>query len=171
MTDRFLVCVPIILKHEGGYVDHPRDPGGCTNFGITRRTLEGWRREPTNCHDVRNLTVGEARAIYRAHYWNAIRGDDLHAGIDLVMFDAAVNSGRRRSVEWVQEAVGVTVDGAIGPQTLGALRRVNDRADLIRRACAARMSFLRSLNTWDTFGRGWTRRVESIQLEAIRMAV
>lgn len=171
MTDAFLLCVPLILKHEGGYVDHPRDPGGCTNFGITCRTLEGWRRQPTGCEDVRRMDVSEARAIYRAHYWNAVRGDDMPAGVNLVVFDAAVNSGRRRSVEWLQSAVGADVDGAIGPQTLRAVRRVNDRAELIRRVCANRMTFLRSLETWDDFGRGWTRRVTDIQTRAISMAV
>ncbi len=169
MTDRFLRCIPLILAHEGGYVDHPRDPGGCTNRGITRATLEGWRRVPTNCAAVRALGEAEARAIYRTHYWNAVRGDDLPAGLDLVLFDAAVNSGRRRSVEWVQMALGVQADGALGPKTLGAIRRVNDLERLIIGTCSARLDFLESLSTWPVFGKGWGARVTKVRQDAIAM--
>lgn len=168
--DRFITCVAEVLRHEGGYVDHPREPGGCTNFGITRRTLEGWRREPTACDAVRALRVDEARAIYRAHYWNAVHGDELPAGIDLAVFDAAVNSGRRRAALWLQEALGVATDGAIGPKTLRAARATNDRAALIGRICDIRLAFLRGLDTWSDFGRGWSRRVRSVRAASLVMA-
>ena len=168
-ADRFTHCVAEVLGHEGGYVDHARDPGGCTNRGITRLTLEGWRREPVTCADVRALTETEARAIYRAHYWNAVRGDDLPAGIDLAVFDAAVNSGRRRSVLWLQDALGVLQDGAIGPVTLGAARACNDHEALVIRLCARRLRFLRSLDSWPSFGRGWERRVAQVQRRALAM--
>ncbi|MBR0681934.1 glycoside hydrolase family 108 protein [Roseomonas eburnea] len=169
-TIRFRACVAEVLTHEGGYVDHPRDPGGCTNFGITRATLQAWRRARVTCADVRAMDVAEARAIYRTHYWNAIRADDLPAGIDLVLFDAAVNSGRRRAAEWLQAAVGVEEDGAIGPVTLRATWATNDRGSLIERICAARMVFLRELPTWSTFGRGWTSRVDRVCAVAMRLA-
>lgn len=169
--DRFGTCVAEVLRHEGGYVDHPRDPGGCTHRGITRGTLEGWRREPVTCAEVRALTEAEARAIYRAHYWNTMQGDQVPAGIDLILFDAAVNSGRRRAVLWLQEALGgIAVDGVIGPQTLGAVRRVNDRAGVIGRACDLRLTFLRTLATWPDFGRGWSRRVAAVRQTALAMA-
>ena len=168
--DRFAACVAEVLRHEGGYVDHPRDPGGCTNRGITRRTLEGWRREPASCADVRALTEAEARAIYRVQYWNGVHGDELPAGIDLVAFDAAVNSGRRRAALWLQQALGVTADGVIGPRTLRAARGVNDRATVIGRACDLRLAFLRSLDTWPDFGRGWSRRVREVRAAALAMA-
>jgi lysozyme family protein len=168
--DRFAACVAEVLRHEGGYVDHPRDPGGCTNRGITRRTLEGWRREPVTCADVRALTEAEARAIYRAHYWNTVHGDEVPAGIDLVTFDAAVNSGRRRAALWLQQALGVTADGVIGPRTLRAARGANDRAAIIARACELRLAFLRSLDTWPHFGRGWSRRVREVRATALAMA-
>ena len=169
--DRFAACVAEVLRHEGGYVDHLRDPGGCTHRGITQRTLEGWRREPVTCADVRALTEAEARAIYRAHYWNAVRGDDLPAGLDLIALDAAVNSGRRRAVLWLQEALGgIAVDGVIGPQTLRAVRRAHDRAAVIAQACDLRLAFLRSLPTWPDFGRGWQRRVRAVRQTALAMA-
>jgi lysozyme family protein len=167
--ERFLACVAEVLRHEGGYVDHPRDPGGCTNRGITRRTLEAWRRTSVTCEDVRALDEAEARAIYRAHYWNAVHGDELLAGLDLVAFDAAVNSGRRRAALWLQEALGVPADGVIGPQTLRAARGAKDRAAVIARACELRLTFLRSLDTWSDFGRGWSRRVRAVRQAALAM--
>jgi lysozyme family protein len=121
--DRFAACVAEVLRHEGGYVDHPRDPGGCTNRGVTRRT-----------------------------------------------FDAAVNSGRRRAALWLQQALGVTADGVIGPQTLRAARGANDRAAVISRACELRLAFLRILDTWPDFGRGWSRRVREVRAAALAMA-
>lgn len=169
-TLRFRACVAEVLAHEGGYVDHPRDPGGCTNFGITRATLEHWRREPVTCAQVRAMAVQEARVIYRAQYWNGVRGDDLPAGVDLVVFDAAVNSGRQQSAKWLQRSLRVEDDGAIGPVTLRALHAVTDHEGLIKDMCEQRIRFLRSLRTWPTFGVGWTRRVESIRRQALRMA-
>ncbi len=168
--DRFAACVAEVLRHEGGYVDHPRDPGGCTHRGITRRTLEGWRREPVTCADVRALTEDEARAIYRADFWNAVHGDQLPAGLDLVVFDAAVNSGRRRAVLWLQQALGINADGMIGPQTLGAVCRPHSRAAVIARSCELRLTFLRGLATWPDFGRGWQRRVRAVRQAALTMA-
>jgi lysozyme family protein len=168
--ERFAACVAEVLRHEGGYADLPRDPGGCTNRGITRRTLEGWRREPVSCEDVRALTEAEARAIYRAHYWNAVHGDELPAGIDLVAFDAAVLSGRRRAALWLQQALGVTADGVIGPRTLRAARGANDRAAVITHACRLRLDFLRGLDTWRDFGRGWSRRLGEVRAAALAMA-
>lgn len=168
--DRFAACVAEVLRHEGGYIDHRRDPGGCTNRGITRRTLEGWRREPVSCADVQALTEAEARAIYRAHYWHAVRGDDLPAGLNLVVFDAALNSGRRRAALWLQQALGVTADGVIGPRTLRAARGANDRAAVIARACEVRLAFLKGLETWPDFGRGWSRRVREVRTAALAMA-
>lgn len=168
-AQRFRICVDQVLAHEGGYVDHPRDPGGCTNFGITRATLEAWRGAPTNCGAVRTMPVLEARQIYRARYWNGIQGDQLPAGVDLCVFDAAVNSGPVRSAQWLQAAVGVERDGAIGPVTLAAVHGVPAN-DVILRLIAARLAFLRSLSTWNAFGRGWTRRVEAVRSVALQMA-
>ncbi len=168
--DNFAACMAEIFAHEGGYVEHPNDPGGATNMGITIGTLHEWRGVPVTRDDVRSLTRREAETIYRARYWNPVRGDDLRAGVDLVAFDPAVNSGVRRGVQWLQRAVGVAADGKMGPVTLKAAAAATP-VDTIKRACAARMGFLRGLRTWDTFGRGWSRRVARVEAVAIRMAL
>ena len=167
---RFAGCVAATLRWEGGYVDHPQDPGGCTNRGITRATLERWRRAPTTCDDVRDLTEQEARKIYRAHYWNAVQGDALPDGIDLVVFDFAVNSGRRRAVQFLQRQLGVEEDGAIGPVTLAAVHAVNASSAFILQFQDARLDFLRGLDGWGAFGVGWENRVYDIRTRALRMA-
>ena len=111
----FNPCLTFVLWAEGGYVDDPLDPGGATNLGITLGVLREWRHTAVTKSDVQNLTREEAGAIYRARYWNAIRGDELPAGVDLMVFDACVNLGPGRSARMLQAAVGVAQDGAIGP--------------------------------------------------------
>ncbi|MBW6402061.1 glycoside hydrolase family 108 protein [Roseomonas sp. HJA6] len=167
---RFRICVEEILDREAGYVDHPRDPGRCTNMGITIATLADWRGRLVTCADVRALTELEARQIYRARYWNSVQGDSLPAGIDLMVFDGAVNSGPAQSAKWLQEALRVEADGAIGPITLAALREANDRAAVINRICNLRIAFLRELRTWRDFGRGWTNRVDTVRAIALALA-
>jgi lysozyme family protein len=160
---RFAECVATVLKHEGGFVDHPRDPGGATNMGITLRTLREWRGNDTLTVDaVRNLTEAEAREIYFARYWNPIRGDQLPPGIDLAVFDWAVHGGVGRAARDLQAVLGVTVDGAIGRQTIAAAQRA-DAHEVIRALCERRLNHLRSRPHWDTFGRGWSRRVREIE--------
>ena len=166
---RFAACVAVTLRWEGGYVDHPKDPGGCTNHGITRATLERWRREPTTCDDVRALAEKEARAIYRAHYWNAVQADALPDGLDLCVFDFAVNSGRRRAVQFLQRQLGVEDDGVIGPVTLAAAAGVNDHPAFVEEYQAERLEFLHGLDGWATFGGGWLNRVQDIRKHALRM--
>lgn len=166
--DNFERCVAKIFDHEGGYVNHPKDPGRATNMGITIGTLSDWRGKPATVADVKALTRAEAREIYRARYWNAVRGDDLPAGIDLVTFDPAVNSGVRRGAQWLQRALGATPDGKIGPITVSAARAA-DAVTVIKRACQIRMGFLTGLKTFSTFGRGWSRRVAEIEAAAVAM--
>lgn len=168
-AERFAACVAEVLRHEGGFVDHPRDPGGCTNRGITLAALGAWRGGPCSRADVLALGEAEARAIYRVQYWNAMRGDDLPAGVDLAAFDAAVHSGPRRAALWLQRAAGAEPDGAIGPATLRAVRGANDRRALVAGLCAARLAFLRTLDTWPDFGRGWSRRLAAVRTLALAM--
>lgn len=165
----FHACIPIILHHEGGYVDHPSDPGGATNMGITHITLADWRGEPVTKQDVQRLTELEAREIYRARYWNAVMADDLPPGVDLVVFDFAVNAGVSRSAKLLQRLVYVPADGAVGPQTLAAVRRM-DPAALINGFSEGRMAHYRSLRIWETFKNGWTRRTSEVRADAIGMA-
>jgi lysozyme family protein len=167
---RFAECVSVVLKHEGGFVDHPRDPGGATNMGITLRTLRDWRGDDSLTADaVRDLTEAEAREIYLARYWNPVRGDELPPGVDLAVFDWAVHGGVGRAARDLQTVLGVTVDGAIGRQTVEAAKRA-DHAEVIRAVCERRLNHLRSRPHWDAFGRGWERRVRAIEEAALARA-
>lgn len=168
-SDRFARCVAIVLHHEGGLVNHPRDPGGVTNRGITIGTLRKWRGQDVSPEDVAALTEAEARAIYRARYWNPVKGDELPPGVDLAVFDFAVNSGTGRAARALQGVVGVQQDGAIGPRTLAAVR-VMDPREVVTNLCDGRLVFLRSLRHWDTFGRGWGNRVADVRQKALAMA-
>lgn len=151
-----------VFSHEGGYVNDPRDPGGETNMGISKRSYPS--------EDIRGMTRERAAAIYRRDYWNRVKGDQLPDGIDLVAFDPAVNSGVSRGSRWLQSALGVTQDGKIGPQTVLAAQTATDGVAVIKRACAARMGFLRGLTSlWSTYSRGWTRRVASVEATAVAM--
>ncbi|WP_170326733.1 glycoside hydrolase family 108 protein [Ruegeria arenilitoris] len=163
-------CLAHVLKWEGGYVNHPKDPGGATKYGITIGSLADFRRRTTTEQDVKNLTIAEAGRIYRKGYWNPIKGDELPQGLDLVAYDGAVNSGPSRGAKWLQKGLGVAADGKIGRETLGAALMANDTVGVIQKASAARMSFLRILRTWSTFGRGWARRVADTEAEAVAMA-
>ncbi len=165
----FDVCLAHVLKWEGGYIDHPDDPGGATNMGITIGTLSAHRGQQATKHDVRILTLEEAGEIYRKSYWAKVQGNDLPDGMDLVAFDAGVNSGPYRGIGWLQQALGVPVDGIIGPVTLRAAQDAPDGVQVIERACAVRLRFLRALRTWATFGRGWGRRLADTEAAAVAM--
>lgn len=156
-----------IFAHEGGFVNHPRDPGGATNMGITQATLSAWRGRPVTASEVATMSKDEARMIYRVKYWSKVKGDDLPDGLDLVAMDGGVNSGVSRGARWLQIGVGATPDGVVGAKTIEAAHRSGISS--IERACAARMSFLRGLSTWGTFGRGWSRRVASVEATGTRM--
>lgn len=163
MTDAFETVLPWVLIHEGGYVNHPKDPGGATNKGVTQRTYDRWRRlRKLPQRDVRSIEDAEVTAIYRQQYWDKVAGDDLPAGVDYAVFDFAVHSGPARAIKFLQRALGFTgddVDGVLGIRTLSAVQAVNDRAALIQRLCEARLAWMKGLKTWSTFGKGWTRRV------------
>lgn len=162
----FAPSLALILAHEGGYVDHPLDPGGATNRGVTRATLAAHRGRPVTKAEVRALGEAEAGAIYRARYWDVVRADELPAGLDLVVFDAAVNSGPSRAVKWLQAELGLEATGVMDEPLLKAARLVPARA-LIGRYTARRLGFLRRLSTWSAFGRGWTRRVLKTETRAL----
>ena len=169
MKDNFAACLAHVLKYEGGWSDHPKDPGGATNYGITLRTYSAWLKRPASKAALLGIAHTEVAAIYRAEYWNAVRGDDLPPGLDLVAFDAAVNSGPSRAAKWLQTAVGTNADGKIGPATIAVAGRAGP--DAIKRACATRMQFLRSLETWPVFGKGWSARVAATEALALQMSV
>ena len=158
-----------VLKHEGGYVNHPRDPGGMTNLGVTKRTWEDWICHPVNEQDMRDLTPALVEPLYRARYWDKVRGDQLPPGVDMAVFDYAVNSGPGRAAKTLQESLSVAADGAIGPKTLAAAKAA-PAPQVIHGICDRRLTFLRALPHWDTFGVGWWRRVEAVRSEALNLA-
>ena len=169
MKDNFEQSLKMILHHEGGYVNHPSDPGGRTNLGVTQAVYESWIDRPVTEDEMRSLTVDDVTPIYRRNYWDRVKGDDLPAGVDFAVFDLAVNGGTGRGARMLQKVVGVTQDGGIGPQTLGAVDRM-DPVDIIEHYAAQREAFYRRLKTFDTFGRGWLRRNEETRMAAIKMA-
>ena len=153
-----------LLKHEGGWVNHPSDPGGETHMGVTKRVWEEWVGHPVKT--MKTLTPVDVAPLYKRKYWDRIKGDDLPSGVSYCVFDAAVNSGTGRAAKWLQEAVGAVPDGAIGPKTLDMVYDANP-ADLINRMCDIRQSFLEGLKTFETFGKGWTRRVSEVRKIAL----
>jgi lysozyme family protein len=163
--ERFARCVAMVLGYEGGYVQNPADPGGATNLGVTLAALSEWRGKPCAASDVACLSLAEAKAIYRARYWNAVKGDELPAGPDLIGFDAAVNCGPHRAVIWMQAAAGVAPDGALGPVSLLAINAA-DPVKLIEAIRLKRDAYYRILPTFPTFGRGWLRRLTGVALTA-----
>jgi len=162
-------CLAFVLAAEGGYVDDPMDPGGATNLGITLDVLRQWRRGAVTKDDVRTLGRDEAAAIYRTSYWNASRCADLPTGVDLMVFDASVNTGNGRSARFLQTALCVAADGSIGPLTLAAASG-RPAAELINDLAQRRLAFYQSLPTYDRFGAGWRTRVTAAQGHALRMA-
>ncbi|MCM8594089.1 glycoside hydrolase family 108 protein [Accumulibacter sp.] len=168
MPSRFDLCVDLVLGKEGGFSNHPEDPGGPTMMGITQATLAAWRGHPVSADDVRTLGRTEALDIYRANYWNAMRCDDLPKGVDLMVFDFGVNAGITRSVRLLQKVAGAEQDGSIGNLTLRAVRASNPAA-LVEALASGRLDFYRSLDTYPTFGRGWENRVADIRKQALLM--
>ena len=147
----------ILLKHEGGFSDHPADPGGKTRFGIT----EAVAREVGYRGDMRELPMDLAKRIYKSRYWDAVRANELPEAVRYAVFDAAVNSGPRQAIRWLQRAVGVKDDGIIGPKTLAAVREA-DPERLLRRFLSQRLRFMTNLPNWGSFSRGWARRVADL---------
>lgn len=168
-TGNFEECMEITARWEGGFVNDPHDPGGATKYGITIHTLTSWRRAPQTPADVLALTKDEALAIYKAWYWKPVMAEAAPAGVDLVLFDCAVNSGPGRSVKIVQDILGVKVDGLMGMVTMDAILAA-DAKTLINDAIAMRLAFLRGLRGWSRFGRGWKNRCLDVRDEALIMA-
>ena len=144
-----------MIRHEGGYVDHPADPGGATNLGVTIGTLSAWLGRRATKAEVKALTVETVKPIYRKNYWNTIGGDGLPIGLDYCLFDVSVNSGPGKARQFRAE-------------TAGKFAKVTDE---IKAVCARRRAFFQSLKTFKTFGKGWMRRVAEVEALAIKMAL
>lgn len=146
-----------LLKHEGGFVDHPSDPGGATNFGITQAVA---RKNGYTGH-MKDYPQHEAMRVYRKDYWDVIKADDLPQAVRYPMFDAAVNSGPAQAAKWLQRELGVKDDGVIGPQTINAARAADGEA-LARKILGTRLHFMTGLQHWPSFSRGWARRIADL---------
>lgn len=169
MKDNFQKALAAVLRHEGGFVNHPADPGGMTNLGCTKATWEQWVGRKVTEAEMRALTPSDVAPLYKKRYWDKVLGDDLPNGVDYAVFDAAVNSGVTRASRWLQQAVGVTDDGVIGPKTLTAVNATDPLA-LVQWYNKRRVEFLKGLTTWDTFGKGWSTRVMDVNMAARQMA-
>jgi lysozyme family protein len=168
MTENFPAALNALLKHEGGYINHPSDPGGMTNLGVTKRVWEEWVGHEVDEKQMRALTPALVAPLYKKKYWDKVCGDELPTGLDLAVFDLAVNSGPGRAAKMLQKVLGVPQDGAIGPQTLAKAVNV-DSSKLIADYNAERLAFLQALPTWGTFGKGWGRRVAEVTEQATHM--
>jgi lysozyme family protein len=151
-ASNFERAFPLTLKHEGGYVDHPKDPGGATNLGVTIGTLSDWLGRKATKAEVKALTPAKVKPIYRKNYWDAIGGDRMEPGFDYACYDFAVNSGPARAIRYSKDIKGASPEARI------------------KALCAARLTFLKGLSTWPTFGKGWARRVADVEREALKMA-
>jgi lysozyme family protein len=170
MMRNFSEALAHTLKEEGGFSDHPQDPGGATMKGITLNTYREFKR---NTHltpdDLKAIPQDEVEEIYRKRFWNACQCDNLPSGVDVCVFDTAVNSGPGRAAKILQECLGVTADGAIGAGTIAALSKADPKL-IVLDYIAKRQAFLESLKTFPIFGKGWTARVSRLKDLALKIA-
>jgi lysozyme family protein len=165
-------ALAVILHHEGGYVNHPRDPGGITNLGVTKNTWESWVKRAVTVPEMRALTPKHVAPLYKARYWDALRCDEIPAGLALCMFDFGVNAGPARAARYAQMMVGAGQDGKIGPRSIEAIKAFvaqHGEAEAVRQYQEARRGYYRRLPTFSTFGRGWLRRVDEVETEALKL--
>jgi len=159
----------IVLKHEGGYVNNPRDPGGMTNLGVTKKVWEEFVGREVDEREMRALTPDVVKPLYKKNYWDKIKGDQLPSGVDYAAYDLAVNSGTGRAAKYLQRIAGVPDDGVIGPKSMEAILAC-DPEQTVDAICDMRLDFLQRLPTWNTFGKGWGRRVEEVKAIGLQMA-
>ena len=169
MKHNFERALAHVLKSEGGFVNHPDDPGGMTNLGCTKAVWEEFCGHPVTEKTMRSLTPSDVAPLYKRKYWDKVKADELPAGVDYCVFDTAINSGPGRAIKLLQGVVGVDQDGDIGPKTLGAVKAF-DPKDLLQDYSKRRLSFLMDLKNWPTFGKGWTNRVKEVETFATQMS-
>ena len=158
-----------LLAHEGGYGNHPSDPGGPTKYGITIADYRRYVKPDASAADVKAMPVAQAKAIYRLKYWDALACDRLPAGLDCAVFDYGVNSGTGRAAKVLRQVAGAPVGGGIDAAVLARIA-TRDVATLIGAVCDERMAFLRRLKTFAVFGKGWTRRVAEVRAASLALA-
>ena len=158
----------MLLEHEGGYVNHPKDPGGETNLGVTKRTWAKWLGRDINEGEMKELTPEDVAELYKKEYWDRLKCDNLPTGLDFFCFDWGVNSGTGRSAKALQRIISVAQDGAIGPKTLRALEDHNAK-EVVDLMHSRRQEFYENLTTFETFGKGWTRRNKKALKQSIKL--
>ena len=169
MTKNFRDCLELVLKHEGGFVDHPKDPGGMTNLGVTKKVWEEWVGHPVTEKDMRELTPEIVAPMYEMRYWRTSYCEKLPRGLDLLVFSMAVNAGSGRSVKLLQDSIGLVMDGIIGPITMARINEANVET-LIDKFSEAREDYYKGLKLFPVFGKGWLNRTDKERLEALQMA-
>lgn len=170
MNSNFLTCLEKVLNHEGGFVNDPLDPGGMTNFGITKKSYESYLGRKVTESEMRDISYDEIKLFYKKMYWDKASCDEINKGIDYCVFDSAVNSGVLRAVKWLQQSLHLADDGIIGNKTLCALKYCTEK-EVINEICNLRMIYLRSLKKWGRFGNGWQKRVNDVRKDSTRMKV
>lgn len=169
MKDNFEKSFKLMIAHEGGFVNDPHDPGGPTNLGVTQRAWEEWVGRKVTVQEIRDLKVENIKEFYRSRYWDAIRGDDLLAGLDYTVFDFAVHAGVNRAAKTLQMCAEVEPDGKIGKITLAAVNEIG-AVPLIKAVNHERLTFLQELKTFSRYGRAWTRRVRDVEKASLELA-
>lgn len=169
-AESFSAALARLLQHEGGYTNHPSDPGGPTNFGITIHDYRKYVKAGATAADVKAMSLDEAKRIYRAKYWDAQRCDELPAGVDYAVFDYGVNSGIGRSGKVLRRCLNLPDDSSVVTERVVAAAKAADAKALVTAICDERLRFLQRLKTWDVFGKGWGRRVAEVKASALKLA-
>lgn len=179
MDRNFKECLKEVLKHEGGWADNPKDPGGATMKGVTLTNFRKFVNPKASKEDLRKITNAQIETVYRRFYWDAVNGASLPDGVDMAVFDYAVNSGPSRAAKALQKLVAVSQDGAIGPATIAAVSK-KDNADVVNDVCDERLAFMKRAKgsagslkgklLWPTFGKGWQRRVDGVRKFSLALA-
>jgi len=168
MKENWETAFQMVLKHEGGFVNNPKDPGGMTNLGVTKRVWEEFVGREVDEREMRALTPDAVKPLYKKNYWDKIKGDQLPSGVDYAAYDLAVNSGVGRAAKYLQQIAGVPADGLIGPQSIEAINAC-PAEKVVDALCDMRLDFLKRLPIWNTFGDGWERRVVEVRQKASTM--
>lgn len=166
MTGNFQACFQFTLGQEGGFANIKHDMGGPTKYGITLQTLSNWRGYGCVEEDIQDLELDEAQDIYQHLYWKPISGDNLPQRQALCTFDAAVNSGVKHAIQWLQSALQVFPDGIVGPVTI-QIAQAHDTAEIVNDLLNIRLAYLKSLPDWQYFGKGWGNRISDLRCAAV----
>jgi lysozyme family protein len=165
-TGNFKHCLELLLASEGGWVNHPSDPGGETNLGVTKRVWEEYVGHPVE--SLKKLTKDNVAPLYEQKYWRPCYGEVLPRGLDFLVFSMGVNAGTGRSVKLLQSSLGCVADGIIGPRTR-ELISASDVSKLISKFSETRREYYQALKTFPVFGKGWIARVDREKEEALEM--